>query len=141
MRSYKIKPTKPKFGRVELPVDQLLAIYARQSRKEQLDDNPESFIQQTQRLRELAVEFGWKSENILPTFLENEQGDRKIVSASSAKRMDLRPVLQSLVATIERDEVKAVLVWLVDRLFRDTDRTDAGAFARTCREHGCIVLT
>src|SRR5215831_11828660 len=127
MRTYKIKPVKPKFGRVEFPTDQILAIYARQSRAEQVENNPESFQMQTQGLYAIALELGWKSE-LIKTFIENEKAGDKWKNASGAKRMDERPVLQSLVAAIERDEVKAVLVWLVDRLFRDEDRAEAGSF-------------
>ncbi len=140
MRTYTIKTIKPKFGRGEFATDQLLAIYARQSRAEQVEDNPESFQMQTQGLLKIALDLCWKPE-LIHTFIENEQANGGWKHASGAKRMDERPKLQEIVSLIEQDIVKAVLVFLVDRLFRDEDRTEAGVFARICREHQCIVLT
>jgi DNA invertase Pin-like site-specific DNA recombinase len=140
MRTYTVKTIKPKFGRVELPLDHLLAIYARQSRAEQVENNPESFQMQTQGLLKTALDLCWKPE-LIHTFIENEKAGDKWKNASGAKRLDERPKLQEIVGLIEQDIVKAVLVFLVDRLFRDEDRTEAGVFARICREHQCIVLT
>ncbi len=140
MRTYKVKPKKPTFARVEYPIDHLLAIYARQSRAEQVENNPESFQMQTQGLLTLALDLGWKPD-LIHTFVENEQANGSWKHASGTKRIDERPKLQEIVDLIESDTVKAVLVFLVDRLFRDEDMTEAGVFARICREHQCIVLT
>ncbi len=136
-----MKPAKPKFGRIELPTEKILAIYARQSRAEQVENNPESFAMQTQRLQEIALELGWQPEDILPTFIENEQQDGRYKHASGTKRIDERPKLQEIVWLIEQDQVKAVLVWLVDRLFRDESEIEPRVFANICKAHNCIVLT
>jgi len=139
-RSFKVIPATSAFRQVSFPTDDLLAIYARQSRAEQIENNPESFEQQTQGLYKTALELGWLPE-LIQTLVENQQVNGNWKNASGAKSMLERPVLQELIGMIARDEVKAVLVWLVDRLFRDEDRTDAGVFARICREHQCLVLT
>ena len=41
----------------------------------------------------------------------------------------------------KKDIVKAVLVWSVDRLFRDEDMIQPPTFAKECKDHHCIVLT
>jgi DNA invertase Pin-like site-specific DNA recombinase len=142
-RSYTVATTKQTFGRIVFPIAYKLALYVRQSKGEAVEDNPESFIQQTQGLLRIAIEdLAWPVENILAPFIENQQKkDGTWKSASGTKRIDERQALQELVGYIERGEVKAVLVWLIDRLFRDEDGAEAPAFARICRQHGCRVLT
>jgi hypothetical protein len=56
-------------------------------------------------------------------------------------RIDQRAGLQALCERIERDEVKTVLVWAVDRLFRDEDMIQPAVFAKLCKDHHCIVIT
>lgn len=142
-RNYRVEAKKSPFGRVVFPVDYYLALYVRQSSGEQVENNPESFLQQTQELYKIAKgDLAWPGENILPPFIENRQAsDGSWKDASGTLRLDQRPALQALVGYIERDEVKAVLVWLVDRLFRDEDGAEAPAFARICKTHNCLVLT
>lgn len=142
-RTFTIKPIKSKFGRVEFPVDQLLALYVRLSKGEQAEDIHESFEMQTKGLLKLALDdLRWNPVKILDPFIENQQkADGTWKNASGTKRIDDRPILKSLLAYIIRDEVKAILVWLVDRLFRDEEGAEAPAFARICKEHGVMLFT
>ncbi|HLX59340.1 MAG TPA: recombinase family protein [Ktedonobacteraceae bacterium] len=141
MRSFTEDTVQPPrlYAQPSLHFDKLLAIYARQSTKKQLVNNKESHEQQTKELWQLALDYGWNEENII-IYIENLR-DGKLVSASATLRIDERPELQALTERIEKDEVKTVLVWAVDRLFRDEDMIQPAVFAKLCKDHGCIVLT
>ena len=128
------------FARPTLQIEQLLAIYARQSTKEQVLKNREAYDQQTIGLVKRATELGWDRSRIL-VYIENKRADGKWVSASGWLRIDQRAGLQALSERIERDEVKTVLVWAVDRLFRDEDMIQPAVFAKLCKEHHCVIIT
>ncbi len=128
------------FARPTLQIEQLLAIYARQSTKEQVLKNREAYDQQTIGLVKQATSLGWVRDKIL-VYIENKRKDGKWVSASGRLRIDQRAGLQALCERIERDEVKTVLVWAVDRLFRDEDMIQPAVFAKLCKDHHCIVIT
>lgn len=144
MRTYlppaQITPSVLPFARPHLAIEQLLAIYARQSTREQPVRNREAYDQQTIGLVKQAVELGWDRERIL-VYIENKRKDGKWVSASGRLRIDQRAGLQALCERIERDEVKTVLVWAVDRLFRDEDMIQPAVFAKLCKDHHCVVIT
>ena len=122
-----------------LLLGKLLAIYARQSTKKQVTNNKESYEQQTKDLWRQGLDLGWVEENIV-IYIENLR-DGKFVNASGRLRIDERAGLQALVERVINDEVKTVLVWDIDRLFRDEDMVQPAVFVKTCKEHGCIVLT
>src|SRR6266566_4229665 len=142
MRTYQpsTQITPLPFARPTLQIEQLLAIYARQSTKEQVLKNREAYDQQTIGLIRQATGLGWTRESIL-VYIENKRKDGKWVNASGRLRIDQREGLQALCERIERDEVKTVLVWAVDRLFRDEDMIQPAVFAKLCKEHHCIVIT
>ena len=142
MRTYQpsTQITPLPFARPTLQIERLLAIYARQSTKEQVLKNREAYDQQTIGLVKQASELGWVRDRIL-VYIENKRKDGKWVSASGRLRIDQREGLQALCERIERDEVKTVLVWAVDRLFRDEDMIQPAVFAKLCKEHHCIVIT
>jgi DNA invertase Pin-like site-specific DNA recombinase len=60
---------------------------------------------------------------------------------SGTLRIDQRTGLQELVERIKADEVKAVLVYQVSRLFRDETGVQYNVFANICREHNCLLVT
>src|SRR5581483_6866824 len=122
-----------------LQLSKLLAIYARQSTKKQVINNKESYEQQTKDLWRQGLDLGWVEDGIV-IYIENIRNG-KFVNASGRLRIDERPGLQALVERIEKDEVKTVLVWDIDRLFRDEDMVQPAVFVKTCKDHGCIVLT
>src|SRR5260370_28179416 len=128
------------FGRPVLQIEKLLAIYARQSTKEQVIKNREAYDQQTIGLVKQALDLGWVREHIL-VYIENKRKDGKWQAASGRLRIDQRAGLQALCERIERDEIKTVLVWAVDRLFRDEDMIQPAVFAKLCKDHHCIVVT
>jgi DNA invertase Pin-like site-specific DNA recombinase len=128
------------FSQPALAVEHLLAIYARQSTKEQVIRNREAYDQQTVGLVRQAIEYGWSRERIL-IYIENKRKDGKWVNASGRLRIDQREGLQALSERIERDEVKTVLVWAVDRLFRDEDMIQPAVFVKLCKDHHCIIIT
>jgi DNA invertase Pin-like site-specific DNA recombinase len=133
-------PQDRPFGQPIFALDKFLAIYARQSTKEQVINNREAHDQQTIGLVKEAKELGWDDDHIL-VFIENQRKDGKWRSASGRLRIDQREHLQSLVDRIVKDEVKAVLVWAVDRLFRDEDGIQPPTFVKTCKEHHCLIIT
>jgi DNA invertase Pin-like site-specific DNA recombinase len=133
-------PQDRPFAQPILALERFLAIYARQSTKEQVINNREAYDQQTVGLVKQAKEIGWPDDLIL-MYIENKRKDGKWVSASGRLRIDQRAGLQALTERIERDEVKTVLVWAVDRLFRDEDMIQPAVFAKLCKDHHCLVMT
>jgi len=117
-----------------------LGIQARQSTKRQAEDNRESYAAQTKAHLRKALRLGWDEPDVL-FFIENKRKDGKFIDASGTKRIDQRPTLQELYWYIEQDIIKAVLTRGVDRLFRHVDMIEPALFARTCREHKCIIIT
>ena len=128
------------FSGPKLDLVRKLLLYGRQSTKEQVINNKEAYEQQTVKLIETGIELGWKQEDII-LFIENKREDGKWRNASGRLRIDQRPGLQSLVERIERDESKTVLVWAVDRLFRDEDMIQPAVFVKICEDHHVVVLT
>ncbi|MDQ2904183.1 MAG: recombinase family protein [Chloroflexota bacterium] len=136
-------PITPKpllFNQPVLVSDRDLAIYTRQSTKEQVIKNREAYDQQTIGLVKQGLELGWARDRIV-VYIENKRKDGRWVNASGRLRIDQRPGLQALSERIEKDEVKTVLVWAVDRLFRDEDMIQPAVFAKLCKEHHCLIIT
>src|SRR5258708_4175892 len=117
-----------------------LALYTRQSQKDAPIKHKESYELQTVRLVEYAKELGWDGDNII-VFIENKRKDGKWRKASGTLRIDQRQGLQSIVELIEAGEVKVVLVWAVDRLFRHEDMIEPAVFIKICKDNGVIILT
>ena len=141
-RTYEQVPEQPysPFDMPKLPVNRKLALYTRQSQKDAPIKHKESYELQTVRLVEYARELGWKEEDII-VFIENKRKDGKWRKASGTLRIDQRQGLQSIVELIEADEIKAVMVWAVDRLFRHEDMIEPAVFVKICKEHDVIILT
>lgn len=125
---------------VELPTQDMLAIYGRQSTKNQVLKNVQSGEMQTEDLMEFAKRLGWP-EDLIILYIENRQKDGTIKSASGRLRIDQREGLKALVERIEADEIKAIVVFLEDRLFRDETMLGPDTFIDVCKRHGCIVIT
>src|SRR5712692_10489833 len=116
MRTY-LPPTETpakarSFGQPIFAFEKFLAIYARQSTKEQVLNNREAHDQQTIGLVRQALELGWDDDHIL-VYIENKRRDGKWRNASGRLRIDQREHLQALAERIAKDEVKTVLVWAV----------------------------
>jgi DNA invertase Pin-like site-specific DNA recombinase len=140
MKRYDTTPPPPPPQDNRLPVDYDLAIYARQSTAKQLVENVESTIRQSEGLKQQARRLGWNDRRII-LYVENQLAEGVYGKASGTLRIDDRPHLKALVERILNDEVKAVLVEEVNRLFRDETGVQAATFANYCKEHHCLVLT
>src|SRR6266568_4605741 len=88
------------FGPLILALEKFLAIYARQSTKEQVINNREAYDQQTIGLVKEAKELGWDEDHIV-VYIENKRKDGKWRSASGRLRIDQREHLQALIERIE----------------------------------------
>ena len=123
-----------------LPIDQVIAIYARQSTKNQVQRFVQSGEMQTDDLMTYARRLGWDEDHII-LFQENIGKDGQIKHASGKLRIDQREGLQALVEQIEADLIKAVMVFLEDRLFRDETQIQVNVFIDICKQHHCVVIT
>ncbi len=116
-----------------LPLDVMWGIYARQSTTAQLIKHVESTEMQTDDLIAWLVARG------------KQDGRWKLFDAdlglSGTLRIDQRTGLQELVERIIADEIKAVLVYQISRLFRDDTGVQYNTFANICKEHNCILVT
>jgi len=115
------------------PTDALWGIYARQSTPAQLIKHHESTEMQTDDLRQWLLDKQVKRENI--ALFDADLG------VSGTLRIDQRSGLQELVSRIQADEIKAVLVYRVSRLFRDETGVQYNTFAQICKQHNCILAT
>src|SRR6266567_8282562 len=128
-----------------LPTHKKLAIYARQSTKEQVVENTEAAEQQTTDLINRAIELGWRRADII-LFVENYYTKEGQVSetardASGRLRIDQRGGLQALTWLVGQGEIGAIMAWDVSRLFRDEDMIQPALFAKLCKEHQVLLLT
>src|SRR6266568_2611731 len=116
-----------------LPLENNWGIYARQSTPAQVTHHIQSTEMQTEDLQAWLIAKGVAKEYI---FLFDAD-----LGLSGTLRIDQRTGLQELVARIEADEIKAVLVYQVSRLFRDETGVQYNVFATKCKEHHCLLVT
>lgn len=124
----------------QLSLEDKVGIYARQSTQAQVIKNVQSAEMQTIDLIEAAKRLGW-TENQIILYVENRREDGTIKNASGTLRIDQRPGLQALCERIDQDEIKAVIVAQVDRLFRDETMLAPDTFIDKCKRHNCLVIT
>ncbi|HLI09122.1 MAG TPA: recombinase family protein [Ktedonobacteraceae bacterium] len=118
---------------VELPIDEGLGIYARQSTLYQVKVYRQSTEMQTDDLIEFAKRLGWDEEKII-LFTQD-------LAKSGKLRIDQREGLRTLIEYIEEGKIKTVLVFLEDRLFRDETGIQYNVFIDVCKRHGVMVVT
>src|SRR5947209_8153563 len=116
-----------------LPLDVIWGIYARQSTPAQLVKHAESTEMQTDDLIEWLIARG-----VPQGYWQLFDAD---LGVSGTLRIDQRTGLQELVERIKADEIKAVLVYQVSRLFRDLSGIQYNVFAQICKEHNCVLVT
>src|SRR5579859_4945998 len=137
MRTFQPKqPEQPEHGawrHIVLPLSYKVGVYPRQSTLMQVKNYKESTEMQTTDLIAFARSLGWKDEQII-VFSQD-------LGLSGKLRIDEREGLRSLVECIESDEIKAVIVFLEDRLFRDETQIQVNVFIDICRQHNTIVIT
>ncbi len=115
-----------------LPLKVLWAIYARQSTPGQLLKYTESTEMQTDDLIKWLQDRGVRDNYHL---FDADLG------LSGTLRIDERPALRELIRRINADEIKAVLVYQISRLFRDLTGIQHNTFADDCKQHNCILVT
>ena len=123
-----------------IPQGAKVGIYARQSTLNQVKNNTVSAEMQTDELFVLATRMGVKEEDII-LYIENQRKDGTVKNASGRLRIDQREGLQALVQRIEAGEIKAVITFLEDRLFRDETQIQVNTFILICQEHTVLVIT
>lgn len=116
-----------------LPIQVLWGVYARQSTPAQLVKHATSTEMQTDDLIAWLVARGVQEQHI--HLFDADLG------VSGTLPIDKRLGLQDLVTRIKADEIKAVLVYQVSRLFRDLTGIQYNTFAEDCRQHNCILAT
>lgn len=117
---------------VTLPIQVLWAIYARQSTPGQVIKYTESTEMQTDDLIKWLQVRGVEDNYHL---FDADLG------LSGTLRIDERPDLQEMIRRINADEIKAVLVYQISRLFRDLTGIQYNTFADDCKKHNCILVT
>lgn len=117
-----------------------LAIYGRQSTKNQVHKRVFSREMQTEVLIAKGIALGWPEDAII-LYIENLREDGTVRAASGRLRIDEREGLSALVERIENNEVSAVMVSRVDRLFRDETEIEPNKFILICKVHKVYVIT
>jgi hypothetical protein len=118
---------------IHLPLNAIWGIYARQSTPAQLIKNTQSTEMQTDDLVKWI-----EGRNLFARKICLFDAD---LGVSGTLRIDQRSGLQELVARIEADEIKVVLVYQISRLFRDETGVQYNVFATKCKEHHCLLVT
>lgn len=118
---------------IELPVNEPLGIYPRQSTKGQLSKNIQSYEIQTEDMIKMAIERGW-DRNLITLYDQD-------FAKSGTIDIDEREGMFQMLSDIKNLKIKAVFVFMEDRLFRDEYQTNVDIFIKVCSEAGCIVFT
>ncbi len=129
----KTEPKQQEMWYSPIPVDVMWGIYARQSTPAQLIKNAESTEMQTDDLIEWLIAKGIQEKHW--QLFDADLG------VSGTLRIDQRTGLQELVERIQADEIKAVLVYQISRLFRDDTGVEYNTFATICKQHNCVLVT
>jgi DNA invertase Pin-like site-specific DNA recombinase len=134
-RSFQPKPNQAPedLWNNQLPIDAAWGIYARQSTPAQVLKHVQSGEMQTDELLMWLIDRGVREGKI--ALFDADLG------VSGTLRIDQRTGLQELVARIEADAIKAVLVYQVSRLFRDETGVQYNVFANICKQHNCLLVT
>ena len=117
-----------------LPVNEPLGLYGRQSSLFQFQNNTESRDYQIEEQRKILVlQYSWNNEVIFEYFEDfGESGTLGI-----GERVGVTRLLED----IQSGFIKAVYVFLVDRLFRDKLLENVIRFAKACYEKKIIIIT
>lgn len=128
------------WGQTTYPIHKPLAIYGRQSTKNQAENNRESYEAQTTGLLERAKQMGW-NDGIIIIYTENKRQDGSLRNASGRLRIDQREGLSAVVERIQSGEIGAVMVYQEDRLFRDETGIQYNVFIDVCKRNHVLVIT
>jgi len=119
---------------LKFPTNEPIALYGRQSSLFQFNNKTESRDYQIEEQRKILVEqYGWNNEIIIEYFEDfNYSGKLGI-----GERIGITRLLED----IQSGYIKAVYVFLVDRLFRDKLLENVFRFAKACFEKRVIIIT
>jgi predicted site-specific integrase-resolvase len=129
------EPQQPSmgWGQIELNTNAQIGIYARQSTLGQIKNCTQSTEMQTEDLVEYAKQLGWDENHIVVITQD--------LAKSGKLRIDQRKGMSLLMRWIQEDEIKTVLVFLEDRLFRDETGLQYNYFIDACKQHDVKVVT
>jgi hypothetical protein len=117
---------------LKLPTDQPVGLYGRQSSLFQFQNRTESRDYQFEEQRKILVhQYRWQAEMIFEYFQD--------FAESGTLGIGERVGVTRLLEDIQSGFIKAVYVWLVDRLFRDKLLENVVRFAKACYEHKIII--
>jgi len=109
-----------------------LAIYVRQSTIAQKDDHRVSREIQTEELVAYAMKLGWPRE-LIETY--DDTGLTAVLGINERDR------LYELYGEIKAGNVKTVLIYMIDRLFRDEFLNEATRFGEKCAKNGVMLIS
>ncbi len=119
---------------LKLPLNDPIALYGRQSSLFQFENKTESRDYQIEEQRKILVfQFGWNDGVIIEYFED--------FTYSGTLGIGERVGITRLLEDIESGYIKAIYVFLVDRLFRDKLLENVVRFAKACYEHKIIIIT
>jgi hypothetical protein len=109
-----------------------LAIYVRQSQMAQAVDHRASRELQSKDFIEHATKLGWRRELIE---VYDDTGLTAVLGINDRER------LLDMYEDIKRGSIKTVMIYMIDRLFRDEFLTEATRFGETCAKMGVMLIT
>jgi len=119
---------------LKLPTDQPVGLYGRQSSLFQFLNRTESRDYQIEEQRKILIlQYRWQAEMIFEYFQD--------FAESGTLGIGERVGVTRLLEDIQSGFIKAVYVWLVDRLFRDKLLENVIRFAKACYENKIIIIT
>ncbi len=119
---------------VKFPVNEPIALYGRQSSLFQFENKTESRDYQIEEQRKiLASQYGWDEELIIEYFEDFTYSGR----LGLGERVGITRLLED----IQSGYIKAIYVFLVDRLFRDKLLENVIRFAKACYEKKILIIT
>ena len=119
---------------LKFPVNQPIALYGRQSSLFQFNNKTESRDYQIEEQRKILIlQYGW-NEHVIVEYFDD-------FAVSGTLGIGERVGITRLLEDIQSGYIKAVYVFLVDRLFRDNLLENVIRFAKTCYEKKIIIIT
>ncbi|WP_322480628.1 recombinase family protein, partial [Thermogemmatispora sp.] len=86
-----------------------------------------------QKDKAFALRCGWREDQIIV--------DDRDLGVSGQLRMEDRIAFNEMLRRIAGGLIKAVVVWNIDRLFRNRWGDESGKFMEICHTHGVVVVT
>ncbi len=117
----------------EMPLDSNIALYGRQSSLFQVQNRTASYDYQIEEQKKHILAYGWKEHQIIEYFQDFAVSG----TLGIGERIGITQLTEDIIAEV----VKAVYVFLEDRLFRDRYLENVVKFARICDEHHIIIIT